>query len=58
MNFFNTTNCQPISQTQDIDRPIFGWEVKFSLVTKRSEQATSQLILTMMITRVKIQKEV
>lgn len=44
MNFFNTTNCQPISQTQDIDRPIFGWEVKFSLVTKRSEQATSQLI--------------
>ncbi|XP_052701092.1 uncharacterized protein LOC128178118 [Crassostrea angulata] len=44
MYFFNTTTCQPISQTQDIDRPIIGGEVNFFLVTKTSKQAARQLI--------------
>lgn len=44
MYFFNTTTCQPISQTQDIDRPTIGGGVNFFLVTKTSEQAASQLI--------------
>lgn len=44
MYFFNTTTCQPISQTRVSDLPVFGGEINFFLTTKTSNDTPGQLI--------------
>lgn len=44
MYFFNTTTCQPISQTRVSDLPVFGGEINFFLAPKSSYDTPGQLI--------------
>lgn len=44
MFLFNTTTCQPISQTRVSDLPVFGGEINFFLAPKSSNDTTGQLI--------------
>lgn len=44
MFFFNTTTCQPFSQTRVSDLPVFGGEINFFIAPKSSNDTTGQLI--------------